>query len=183
MTLGDITANNITCSTITVSNPGDDPTSPADLTVDTITATTGNFDVINVAKLNVSDPDDPTIPNDLNVSSITATTGNIENLTTDVFNSTSVSVASSIACNSLTSQTLNADNITTNQILKVSNNCMITNDSGLDSNTELLGNSAKTVGDYLSELYPNSTSTYALEQLASGDNGSSSIILTSGGTY
>ena len=28
---------------------------------DTLTATTGNFDVINVATLNVSNPDDPTI--------------------------------------------------------------------------------------------------------------------------
>ena len=60
---------------------------------------------------------------------------------------------------------------------------MILNDLGLDSNIELLGNSAKTVEDYLSELYPDATGTYALEQLAAGDNGSSSLILTSGGTY
>ena len=60
---------------------------------------------------------------------------------------------------------------------------MIINDSNINSNIELLGNSAKTVGDYLNELYPDSSSTYALEQLASGDNGSQSIIITSGGTY
>lgn len=57
---------------------------------------------------------------------------------------------------------------------------MIINDTNINSNTELLGNSAKTVGDYLSELYPDSSSTYALEQLTSGDNGSQSIIITSG---
>ena len=156
---------------------------PADLTVNTITADTGNFDVINVATLNVSDPTDATIQTDLNVSSITATTGNIENLTADGFTSSSATISSSIGCNSLNSQTLTSNYLTANEILKVSNNCMIINDTNINSNTEFLGDSAKTVGDYLTELYPESTSTYALEQLAAGDNGSFSIILTSGGSY
>ena len=80
MTLGDFTAKTITCQSISVLNP-DDPSNPTDLTVETITADTGNFQVINVATLNVSNPDDPTIPADLNINSITAAIGNIENLT------------------------------------------------------------------------------------------------------
>ena len=63
MILGNVIATNITCKTITVSNP-DDPTNPADLTVDTLTADTGNFDIINVNILNISNPTDPTIPTD-----------------------------------------------------------------------------------------------------------------------
>ena len=150
---------------------------------DTLTATNGNFDVINVATLNVSNPDDPTIPTDLNVSSITATTGNIENLTTDVITSSSITVTSSVACNSLTSQNTICDYITANEKLLVSNNALILNNCLIDSTTTLLGNSGETVGDYLSSLYPGSTSSYALEQLAAGDNGSQSIILTAGGSF
>ena len=121
---------------------------------DKIIASTGNFDVINVSTLNVSNSDDPTIPTDLNVSSITATTGNIENLTTDTFTSTSASIASSIACNSLTSQTNVSDNITANEKLYVSNNAMIINNTKIDSNTDLLGNSGSaTVGNYLTKIY------------------------------
>ena len=151
---------------------------------DSITAATGNFDVINVATLNVSNPDDPTIPTDLNVSSITATTGNIENLTSESITSTSASITSSLACNSLTSQSLSSDDITANEILKVSNNCMMINNTHIDSNLALLGNSgSETVGDYLNQIYPDSTDSYNLEQLAAGDNGSQSLIFTAGGGY
>ena len=61
---------------------------------------------------------------------------------------------------------------------------MILNNTTIDSNTALLGNSGGvTVGDYLTQLYPDSTATHTLEQLAAGDNGSQSIILTAGGSY
>ena len=153
---------------------------------DTLSGTTANFDVINVATLNVSnpdDPDDPTIPTDLNVNSITATSGNIENLMTDIITSSSVSVSSSLACNSLTSQSATSDYITANEKLLVSNNAMILNNCLIDSTTDLLGNSAETVGDYLTSLYPGSTSSYVVQQLAGGDNGASSLIYTSGGLY
>ena len=148
-----------------------------------ISGNSGNFDVINVATLNVSNPDDPTIPTDLNVSSITATTGNIENLTTDAITSSSITITSSVACNSLTSQSATSDYITANEKLLVSNNALILNNCLTDSTTALLGNSGETVGDYLTALYPGSTSSYALEQLAAGDNGSQSIILTAGGSF
>ena len=60
---------------------------------------------------------------------------------------------------------------------------MIINNTSLDSNIELLGSSAKTVGDYLTELYSDYSPTYALEQLAAGVNGSQSNIITSGGAF
>jgi len=148
-----------------------------------LTATTGNFDVINVQTLNIENPDDPTNPANINCESITASTGNINNLTTDAITSSSITVTSSVACNSLTSQSTTSDYITANEKLKVSNNCMIINNCLIDSTTTLLGNSGETVGDYLTELYPGSTSSYALEQLAAGDNGSQSIILTAGGSF
>ena len=62
MNLGDVTAKNITCQSISVLNPEN----PTDLTVDTITANTGNFEIINVTTLNVSEPADVVIPADLN---------------------------------------------------------------------------------------------------------------------
>ena len=99
MILGDVTAKSITCSTISVLNPEN----PTDLTVDTITANTGNFDVINTRTLNVSEPDDIIIPADLNINSITSTTGNIENLTSNNLIATSASISSSFASNSITS--------------------------------------------------------------------------------
>ena len=149
-----------------------------------ITGSSADFDVINVNTLNVSNPSEPT---DLNVSSITATTGNIENLTTDNITSTSVSISSSLACNSLTSQSLSTDDTTVNNILKVSNNAMLINNTKMDSglsNQPLLGNSGgETVGSYLSQVYPESDYTYTLQQMAAGDNGSQSLIFTAGGGY
>ena len=56
-------------------------------------------------------------------------------------------------------------------------------EAGLSSTTKLLGNSAITAGNYLTTLNPGSTSSFALEQLSAGDNGSQSIIITSGGTF
>jgi len=152
---------------------------------DTLSGTTANFDVINVSTLNVSnpdDPDDPTIPTDLNVNSITATSGNIENLTTDTITSSSVTVTSSVACNSLTSQNTTSDEIKANNKLEIPGTVLFL-EADNNSNEELSGNSAITAGEYLTELYPNSTSTYALQQLSGGDNASQSIILTSGGLY
>ena len=180
MILGDVVAKNITCQSISVSNPSN----PTDLTLDTITANTGNFEVINVTTLNVSDPDDPTIPADLNINSITATTGNIENLTANTFIATSASISSSFASNSITSQNLEADNIIANEKFNVSNNCMIINDVNIDSNISLLGNPGSiTVGQYLTEVYPDSEAVHTLQQLASGDNASQSLIMTAGGSY
>ena len=151
MILGDVVAKNITCQSISVLNPDD----PTDLTVDSITANTGNFDVINARTLNVSEPDDVIIPADLNINSITATTGNIENLTTNTFIATSGSVSSSFASNSITSQNIEADNIIVNEKFNVSNNCMIIKDTSIDSNIALLGNPGSiSVGDYLTEVYP-----------------------------
>jgi len=43
MILGDVLAKNITCETISVSNPTD-PTIPTEITVNTINASSGNFD-------------------------------------------------------------------------------------------------------------------------------------------
>ena len=152
-----------------------------------ISGNSGNFDIINVATLNVSNPDDPTIPTDLNVSSITASTGNIENLTTNAITSSSINVSSSVVCNSLTSQSTTSDDTTVNEILKVSNNAMLINNTKMDSdssNLALLGNSGgQTVGSYLSQIYPESDYTYTLQQLAAGDNGSQSLIFTAGGGY
>ena len=183
MILGDVVAKNITCQSISVLDP-DDPTNPTDLTVETITANTGNFEVINVTTLNVSDPDDPTIPADLNISSITATTGNIENLTTNTFIATSASISSSIASNNITSQNLESGNIIANEKFNVSNNCLIIKDTNIDSNISLLGNPGSiTVGAYLSEIYPDSEAVHTLQQLAAGDNASQSLIMTAGGSY
>ena len=149
-----------------------------------ITASSADFDVINVNTLNVSNPSEIT---DLNVNSITATTGNIENLTTDAITSTSVSISSSLACNSLTTQSTTTDDTTVNNILKVSNNAMIINNTKMDSglsNQPLLGNSGgETVGSYLTQVYPESDYTYTLQQMAAGDNGSQSLIFTAGGGY
>ena len=144
---------------------------------------TANFDVINVQTLNIANPDDPTNPANINCESITSSTGNINNLTTDTITSSSISVSSSVACNSLTSQSTTSDVTTVNEKLLVSNNALIINNTLIGSTTPLLGNSGGTVGDYLTELYPDSTSSYALEQLAAGDNGSQSIILTAGGSF
>ena len=61
---------------------------------------------------------------------------------------------------------------------------MIINNTHIDSNLALLGNSGgESVGGYLSQIYPDSTDTYTLEQLAAGDNGSQSLIFTAGGGY
>ena len=180
--LGDVQAQNISCKSITVDDPTD-PTIPTEITIDTITANTGNFDVINVTTLNVTDPDDPTVPTDINVNSITAQTGNIENLTTNTITSTSVSVSSSVGCNSLSSQNISSNDITATEKLLVSNNALILNNTNIESTIPLLGNSGELVGDYLTSLYPDSSSSYVVEQLAAGDNGSQSIILTSGGAY
>ena len=151
MILGDVTAKSITCQSISVLNA----TNPTDLTVDTITANIGNFDIINVTNLNVSDPDDIIIPADLNINSITCTTGNIENLTSNNLIATSASVSSSFASNSITSQNIEADNIIVNEKFNVSNNCMIIKDTSIDSNIALLGNPGSiSVGDYLTEVYP-----------------------------
>ena len=65
----------------------------------------------------------------------------------------------------------------TGKKLYVSNNCMITNDSNIDSSTPLLGNpGAITIGNYLTELYPDSSAVHTLQQIASGDNNSQSKI-------
>ena len=62
--------------------------------------------------------------------------------------------------------------------------CLITNSSNIDDNTPLLGNPGSiTVGEYLSEVYPDSESVHTLQQLAAGDNNSQSLILSSGGSY
>jgi hypothetical protein len=207
--LGDVQAQNISCKSITVDDPTD-PTDPTDLTIDTITATTGNFDVINVETLNVSNPTEPTDlnvssitattgnfdvinvatlnvsnpsePTDLNVSSITATTGNIENLTTDTISSTSVSVSSSVACNSLNTQTIVSSDSTTNNILNVAGSFEALT-ATKESTTPLLGLDAITTGDYLQQISSDGDYHYSLVQLASGDDGSQSIILTAGGAF
>ena len=66
--------------------------------------------------------------------------------------------------------------------LTVDTNALIL-EAGLSSTYTLLGNSAITAGTYLSILNPGSTATFALEQLTAGDNGSQSIIITSGGAF
>ena len=131
----------------------------------------------------MTDPDDPTVPTDINVNSITAQIGNIENLTSNTITSTSLSVSSSVGCNSLNSQSVSSNDITATEKLLVSNNAMIINNTNIESTIPLLGNSGELVGDYLTSLYPDSSSTYTLEQLSAGDNGSQSIILTAGGAY
>ena len=149
---------------------------------DTLTAINGNFDVINVATLNVSNPDDPTIPTDLNVSSITATTGNIENLTTDAITSSSITVTSSLGCNSLNSQNTTSDDITANEILTVAGTFEALKASS-ESTTPLLGLDAITTGDYLQQVSSGDDSHFSLVQLASGDSNSQSIILSAGGSF
>lgn len=66
--------------------------------------------------------------------------------------------------------------------LKVETNILLL-EAALSSSSTLLGNSAISAGNYLTTLNPGSTSTYALQQLSAGDNGSQSIILTSGGAF
>ena len=58
--LGDVQAKNISCKSITVDDPTD-PTIPTEITIDTINCQKGNFDVINVTTLNVTDSDDQVI--------------------------------------------------------------------------------------------------------------------------
>ena len=149
---------------------------------DTLTATNGNFDVINVATLNVSNPDDPTIPTDLNVSSITATTGNIENLTTDTITSSSVTVTSSLGCNSLNSQNTTSDDIIANNNLTVAGTFEVLKATS-ESTTPLLGLDAITTGDYLQQVATGDDGHFSLVQLASGDSASQSIILSAGGQF
>ena len=144
-----------------------------------ITGSSADFDVINVNTLNVSNPSEPT---DLNVNSITATTGNIENLTTDTITSTSVSVSSSVACNSLTSQNTSSDDTTVNNILTVAGSFEALT-ATKESTTPLLGQDAITTGDYLQQISSVGDSHYSLVQLASGDDGSQCIILTAGGHF
>ena len=78
---------------------------------------------------------------------------------------------------------ITVDTITATEKLLVSNNAMILNNTTTSSTSVLLGNSGETVGDYLSTVYPDSSSSYALEQLAAGDNGSQSLIFSAGGAY
>ena len=173
-----------------------------------ISGHTGTFETINVNHLNVLNQDVSNPDENLTVNSITAQSGNISNLTSDDITSTSSITgnsltvptgnisnltsdditSTSITGNSITSQSGNITNltsvdITADEILKVSNNAMILNNAKLDSQMPLLGNDAIETGTYLSKLSPDSTLSYALEQLAAGDNGSQSIILTAGGSY
>ena len=149
MTLGNVVAKTITCQSITILDADDE-----NLTVETITATTGNFDVINANTGTIGD--------------ITSTTGNIE---------------------TLTSHTTDSSIITATDKLYVSNNAMLINNTLINTDTSLtdtplLGNSGSaTVGQYLNDIYPDSTHSYTLEQLAAGDDGSQSLIFTAGGAY
>jgi len=146
MILGDVVAKTITCDSIIFQN--------ADNTVETITATTGNFDVIN------------------------ATTGTIETLTSQTGN-----------IETITSHTTDSSIITATDKFYVSNNAMLINNTLINTDTSLtdtplLGNSGSaTVGQYLNDIYPDSTHSYTLEQLAAGDDGSQSLIFTAGGGY
>ena len=144
-----------------------------------ITASSADFDVINVNTLNVSNPSEPT---DLNVSSLTATTGNIENLTTNTITSTSVSVSSSVACNSLSTQNTSSDDITVNNILNVAGSFEALT-ATIESTIPLLGLNAITTGDYLQQISGDDDSHFSLLQLSSGDSGSQGLILTAGGSY
>ena len=173
-----------------------------------ISGHTATFETINVSTLNVLNSDVSNPDENLTVNSITAESGNISNLTSDdiistssitgnsltvptgnISNLTSDNITStSITGNSITAETGNITNltsvdITVDEILKVSNNAMILNNAKLDSQIPLLGNDAIETGAYLTKLSPDSTSSYTLEQLAAGDNGSQSIILTAGGSY
>ena len=103
-------------------------------------------------------------------------------------------VAKNITCQTITienseeedlkAKSLEADVVTANEKLLVSNNAMIINNTHIDSSTPLLGNpGSSSVGQYLTKVYPDSTATYTVEQLAAGDDGSQSLIFTAGGGF
>jgi hypothetical protein len=137
---------------------------------------------ISCKSITVDDQSNPTIPTEITIDTVNANTGNF-----DVINVTTLNVTD--PDNPTVPTDINVNSITATEKLYVSNNAMLINNTLINTDTSLtdtslLGNSGSaTVGQYLNDIYPDSTHSYTLEQLAAGDNGSQSLIFTSGGGY